>query len=186
MADILTALARQDLQSGVEGAGTLVGRNFSLSVDRPTHSLVVHSDPATIRLVADLVAELDRPPEQVYVEVSVTEVVVEGSLTLAFDALQPLLEPDAIDDWIAFAIANPSGNLEGNLFSISPGSGLRGRIAKSPILVPIMGPDGVPLAVQIPRETYVVTAESGEVYARVLLRPRVPGAVRPGAARPTS
>lgn len=170
------------------GASSLAGRTFALTVDRPTHSLVVQADPDTAKLIHEIIGELDQPPRQVEVEVNVMEVAISDGLDLAFDYFLPLTNPNKPDDLIAFAAGVPSGSasslfsgsgvdtaITGNpLVSIPPVTdSLHARFARSPIFIPVTMPDGSTVPVAIPRETASLTADQRQVYAKVLMRPRL-------------
>jgi len=180
--------SRADPVAGGAAAGgrnELAGRQLSVVVDPPTHSLVLQADPETARIVHELVAELDRPPRQVEVEVSVMEVATGIGLELGFDYLLPLTDPSEPDDLIAFLAGMPTGPsalFEGTPVenTISPITGLPpvdssllARFTRSPVIIPVVGPGGAVIPVAIPRETAAITAEEREVFARMILRPRM-------------
>jgi general secretion pathway protein D len=170
LAKMLRDLAVQGEDPTVRGAESLAGRDFGVSVHAPTHSLVVQADPSTIAVIRSVVAEIDRLPERVMVEVGVTEVSLATNLALSFDAIVPLVEPKDVTDLVAVAALSPSGNA----FTTSPSSSFFGRIARSPILLPIVDPvTGQTSVLPIPRETAVVTADASEVRARLLQRPKL-------------
>lgn len=154
-----------------EAAYRLADRDLVVAVDDPTHSLVVYADPTTLDVVEALVRELDREAPRIEVEVLVTEWVTSERLELGFDAFLPLVEPASPDDWIAFLLSTPSGQ---PLFG--PGAAAAqgvARFARDPLLVPIVGPDGIPVTAVIPRETFQMTAQDQLVASRVLLHPRL-------------
>jgi type II secretory pathway component GspD/PulD (secretin) len=154
----------------VAGAESLAGRDFVVSVHPPTHSLVVRSDPETIDIVRDLVTELDREPPRVNVELTVSEVSHLDTMSLALDALVPVVEPDDLNDLLIAVAANPGGNL----FDTAASSGLLARVAQTPLLIPIVNPiTGQPDQLLIPRGTGVLTADDQQLTSRVLLRPRL-------------
>jgi general secretion pathway protein D len=169
------------------GRGELAGRQLSVVVDPPTHALVLQADPDTARLVHELVAELDRPPRQVEVEVSVMEVATGVGLQLGFDYFLPLTDPSEPDDLIAFFAGMPTGpsalfagtpvdsTIDQNpLTSLPPvDSSLLARFTRSPVIIPVIGPGGVVIPVAVPRETAAVTADERDVFARMILRPRL-------------
>ncbi len=198
LAEILRALQQGDT-AGVAGrgdpvtdgasrvGGELSGRALSVVVDPPTHALILQAEPETARIVHELVAELDRPPRQVEVEVAVREVATGTGLELAFDYFLPLTEPSEPDDLIAFFAGMPTGpsalfggtpvenTLDPNpLTSLPPvDTSLLARFTRSPVIIPVIGPGGVPIPVAVPRETAAITAEQRQIFARMLLRPRL-------------
>jgi general secretion pathway protein D len=159
--------------AAVEGAGSLQGREFAVSVYPSTHSLVVQADPESMTLIREIVAEIDQIPARIDVEVTVAEVAIDSSLALGFDAILPLIEPNAADDLLAFIVANPSaGAPGGNPLLGDPATSLLAKVARTPLVVPIVDPiSGEVVNVSIPRDTFAVTADEREVRARVLLRP---------------
>jgi general secretion pathway protein D len=166
-------------------AGALAGSEFAVVVDPPTHSLLVQADPETAARLAEVVAELDRIPRQVDVEVTLMEVTTGSNIELAFDALIPLTEPSDPDDLIAFVAAVPSGSasalfdgtaVEETLFApvgLPPvDQSLLARFAREPIFLPVVR-NGVTVPVAIPRETAALTADAREVTTELVLSPRL-------------
>ena len=157
--------------SGVAGRPAMAELDFSIAVDRPTHSLVLRADAETARIVSDLVAELDRPPRRARVVVDVLEVTTSESLDLGFDFFVPLSEPKDPSDLIAAVLSNPSGG--GLQNQASADTSLFSSFTRRPLLVPIVGPGGVVTTVPIPRDTYVLTADTRDLVIRTLLSPRM-------------
>jgi general secretion pathway protein D len=169
----------------VSGAQTLVGRSFGVVVDKPTHSLVVQADADTARVLAEVVAELDRIPRQVDVEVTVMELATSSGVDLAFDYFLPLTSPNAIDDPIAFVSGMPSGSASA-LFDGTPveqtfaplvglppvDKSLLARFTREPILVPVVV-NGNVVPVAVPRESAAITAQDKDIYTRLVMRPRL-------------
>jgi general secretion pathway protein D len=147
------------------------GQTLAVAVDRPTHSLVVRADAATQGMVADLVRELDREPQRIEVEVFVIEVTTAESLELGFDAFLPLTEPSSPDDWLAFLLSTPSG--QPLLTPGTPSTQGLARFTRAPLVVPIVGPGGIPVTAVVPRETFQVTAQDSRVRAHLLMHPRL-------------
>lgn len=73
----------------------LAGREFSLSVDKPTNSLVIGCDEETLRVVAGLIAELDVDAPAVSVRAMLLEVETNDALDVAIDSLFPWNQPDS-------------------------------------------------------------------------------------------
>ncbi|MGH0030109.1 MAG: secretin N-terminal domain-containing protein, partial [Myxococcota bacterium] len=152
------------------GARSLAGRPLAVSVHGETHSLVVQADPETIDVVRELLAEIDRPPERVMVEVGFTEVSMSSDFSISFDALVPVIEPDDATDWVSALVLSPSGKV---LATEPTGDGFFGRVARSPILVPVIDGAGNTVVLPVPRETAVFTADQQEVRTRLMQRPRL-------------
>jgi general secretion pathway protein D len=154
------------------GAPLLSSGSFTVVADPPSNSLVIRADPEVYTVVLDLLDELDVLPPRIEVEVVVLEVATDSSLSLGVDAFIPLANAKAPDDWIAGAFLDPTGS---GLLQPGAGAGpsFAARFARSPLLIPILDPEGNPLDVLIPRETVVVLADESEVASRVLLRPHL-------------
>jgi general secretion pathway protein D len=165
--------------------GALAGRQFAVVVDPPTHSLLVQADPDTALQLADVIAELDRIPRQVDVEVTLMEVTTATNIELAFDYLIPLLEPNDPDDLIAVVAGVPSGSLSplfdgtavestvAPLIGLPPvDQSLLARFAREPLFLPLVV-NGVTVPVAIPRETGALTADAHDVKTDLVLSPRL-------------
>ena len=194
LAEILTALQSGDANriskaagrsfDPVTGAGSLAGRSYAVVVDPPTHSLVVEADGETAAVLSDVVAELDKIPRQVDVELTVMELTTSHGVDLAFDFLLPLTDPNSAEDPIAFVAGMPSG--ASSLFdgtrveqTIAPLVGLPpvdkallARFTREPILVPVLI-NGQIVPVAVPRESAAITANDQNIYTRLILRPRL-------------
>lgn len=170
LAEILRSLASQQVTSGVRGAESLAGRQFAVSVDPPTHSLVVEADPETMGIVNEVVGELDRPPRMVDVEVTAVEVTHNASTELALDSIIPILEPQKLDDWVAAVVTNPgktalTNSVDANLFA---------SVSRAPLLLPFLNPlTGQPVQIQVPRTGINLTANASSASAITLLQPRL-------------
>lgn len=193
LAEILRALQVGDAGRGgapaavdpVTGGAALAGAPFAVVVDPPTHSLVVQAEPDVAMLVGDVVAELDRVPRQVDVEVTVLEVATSHGVDLGFDYFLPLTDPDEPDDLIAFVAGLPSGpsplfagtpveqTITQGLGSLPPvDDSLLARFTRTPIFIPaVINGQVVPVA--IPQETAAITADDEQIYTKVVLRPRL-------------
>jgi general secretion pathway protein D len=132
---------------------------------------VVRADAATHAMVAALVRELDREAPRIEVEVIVLEVTTAESLELGFDAFLPLTEPSSPDDWLAFLLSAPSG--QPLLTPGTPSTQGLARFTRAPLVVPIVGPGGIPVTAVVPRETFQATAEESRVRASLLMHPRL-------------
>jgi general secretion pathway protein D len=166
----LRVLQTGSAERGARGAASLSGRDFAIAVDRPTHSLLLRADPETARVVADLLAELDRIPARVLVEVTVAEVTTARSLELGFDYFVPLTEPKSPQDLVVAALGNPSG---GGLRALAgQNASTLVRFTRKPLMVPILGPGGE-IFVEVPRDSYALTADEREIDVRTVARPRL-------------
>lgn len=148
----------------------LVGRDYHIEVDVPTQSLLISADPETFGVLSRVIAELDRLPPRISVEVLVFEVTRPMGFKLGTNYFLPLSNPSSQNDFVVFsnsvggAVAEPSGD-----------SVAFGRYARSPLLLTFTGPGGSTITVPVPRED--VSFEAGERLAEtnVLLRPNILG-----------
>jgi len=160
--------------TGVDGgaaraASTLVGRPLTVAVHRPTHSLVVESDPATLELVREVVGALDRRLSQVLVEAIVSEVTMGDDLELGFDFAVTLGDPDGVgDDFIRVSSITREGGL------VTPEQSdvdFAARVKHKEIVVPIVGPNGQTVDVLVPLQQAQIVAAKSEVGSRTVMRP---------------
>ncbi|NNL84305.1 MAG: AMIN domain-containing protein, partial [Myxococcales bacterium] len=174
IANVLNGLSQGSGGEGAlaESASALLNKEFQITVDAPTRSLLVRSSEETFRALAEIVAELDRIPPRIRLEVLVLELTSSGALSLGFDAFSPISNPKDQNDTIAAVLVNPSG---GGLIQPGTPGGPRGavRFTRAPLIVPIVNSEGVPVSVQVPRESFVVTADASELEGRVLMRPNL-------------
>jgi general secretion pathway protein D len=167
----LRVLQTGSAERSVRGADSLSGRDFAVAVDRPTHSLVLRADPETARVIADVLAEIDRIPARVLVEVTVAEVTTGRSLELGFDFFVPVTEPKGPNDLVGAVLVNPSG---GGLQALGGGdASTLVRFTRAPLLVPVVGPGGTVQTLSIPRDSYALTADERELEVRTVARPRL-------------
>jgi general secretion pathway protein D len=157
-------------ERSVRGAASLSGRDFAIAVDRPTHSLVLRADPETARVVADVLAELDRIPARVLVEVTVAEVTTGRSLELGFDYLMPIVEPKDPQDLLVAVAGRPSGG--GPQSFGSQDASTLVRVTRAPLVIPVVGPDGAVTAVEI-GTGFALSADERELEVRAVARPRL-------------
>ena len=186
------AAARPGQEADPTFSRALSGRDFSITVDVPTQSLLVSADTETFALIARTVAELDRLAPRVSVDVLIFEISRPSSFKLGFDYFLPLTVPETVNDPIVFVrSASSTGGVSdplslGSLVGIpSLDLNLRsgpdddavafGRYARTPIFVTLEGPGGTTITVPIPRED--VSVQAGEIFAEtnILLRPNIIG-----------
>jgi general secretion pathway protein D len=174
LAETLQKLGAGDLRAarGASGGEGLTGRSFHVAAHESTGALLVQADPETQKIVRALVEEIDRRPPSIAVDVLVLEVTTSRSLALGFDAFLPWGDADDADETAAGAFSIQSA--PGGVFQpvTNPGVGFF-RFAREPLVIPIIGPGGVPIDVVVPREIVQITAAEGTVEARTLLRPHL-------------
>ncbi len=147
----------------------LPGKSFTVVADGPTNSLLIASDPTTFALLADVIAELDRIPARIAIEVSVWDVSTTHALDLGFDALLPLIVPHDVNDVVAFAaFGDPVPLITQE--AVQAGE-LLARFTRPPILIPIIGPDGKPTTIVAPAGGAQLTAAAGDLTIRALASP---------------
>ena len=88
----------------------LAGRDFTLTVDQATRSLIVRSDPETFDLILSVILQLDKIPPRVSVEVLVIEIQRPSAFALGVDFLVPVSNPKDPSDLIAAVISRPGGS----------------------------------------------------------------------------
>jgi general secretion pathway protein D len=159
---------------GAGGAGLpLQEGDWSITVDRPTRSLLVVADAGTFAALSDLIAKLDVTPPVVSVEAQVLEVDSSDSLAVAIDALVLASEPADADDTVALVRTVTSGTriLEGP--DIDEDGGLL-RFARAPVrLVGLDGAGGEEGVGTVPNDAAAILARQRRVEARVILRPHL-------------
>jgi general secretion pathway protein D len=173
LAEVLQKLAAGATPTAQQpaSAGALAGRSFQVAVHESTGALVVRGDPATQRIVRDVVDAIDLRPPSVAVDLLVFELTTSRTLALGFDAFIPYGDLDGSDRSVGAVVVQ--GTEGGPLVpAAEPGTGVF-RYARAPLLVPIVGPGGVPTMVVVPRETFQITAAEATVETRVLLRPHL-------------
>jgi general secretion pathway protein D len=174
LAETLQQLGQGDPRAarGFARAEGLAGRSFHVAAHESTGALLVQADPATQAIVRDLVEEIDRRPPSIAVDLLVLEISTSHSLALGFDAFLPF--GDASDPDETFAGAFSIQSAPGGVFRpvTDPGVGFF-RYAREPLVIPVIGPGGIPIEVVVPREIVQITAAEGNIEARTLLRPHL-------------
>ncbi len=143
---------------------------FRLVADPPTNSLLVVADPETFGVIAEAIAELDRVPRHVAIDVSVMEIDHSRDLALGFEAIFPILIPDEVGDPLALgAIGQPLS------FATPPPTDLPfvARMTREPVAIPIIGPGGIPTTVLIPAIAAQITAAEGNARLTLLQQPHL-------------
>lgn len=160
-ADLIRSLSELRLE-----AGALEERTYSVVPYSATNALLVHADPPTQRVIADLAAELDRPTPQVRLELRLLEITTPKSLKLALDAFVPFASPDRRS--FNALLLTPSANGDR-----AESASLRGGFVRAPVVIPFIDQNGLPSVSVLPRESVIVTAEQREIRTRVLMEPEL-------------
>jgi general secretion pathway protein D len=148
------ALAADD-EGALATRSPLAGAALSAVADPGTQSLVVNAAPEVLAIVRNLVAELDRPPKQVAVDVLVQEWAYDGDLDLAV---------------IGFTVVgkNPIARIE----QISDPGGFRGEAAQDSLVIGI--DDGLlPTSPATFLNRLQLVADQNEIDTATLLRPNL-------------
>jgi general secretion pathway protein D len=180
LAERLSEAARPARAAAVpddDGAGgsalPLEEGDWSVTVDRPTRSLLVVADAEAFAALAELIAKLDVTPPVVSVEAQVLEVDSSESLDVAIDALVLVSEPEDADDTVALVRTVTSGTRILSGPDVDADGGLL-RFARAPIrLVGLDGAGGEEVVGTVPNDAAALLARQGRVEARVLLRPHL-------------
>ena len=142
---------------------------LTIATHPSTRSLVVSADAATRREVLELVAELDVEPPLIQIEMNVIEVATTGQLALGIDAFIPSATPGGGEPNVfAGGIGDPFDQVAD---SVAPT--FLARWARNPVVVPVIGPGGIPVNVTLPREIVQISASAGEARVRSLMQPRL-------------
>ncbi len=161
---------RPDRDASEPHAGeALHGRTFQVASHESTGAILVHADPETHRIVREVVDEVDRRPPTVAVDLLVFELDTSRTLALGFDAFVPFGDADSQSFGALLLQGTPGGPLE----AVSQaGTGIL-RAARAPLVLPIVGPGGIPTLAVVPNGSFQITAAEGELETRVLLRPHL-------------
>ncbi|HXZ85606.1 MAG TPA: secretin N-terminal domain-containing protein, partial [Myxococcota bacterium] len=144
-----------------------------ITVDPPTHSLVIQAPPGQFREIARTIAELDVPPPRVSIQVTVVEVTLTGDVTLAFDSLFALTgPPDSFDEVKEKgAILVGTGNIQNMVATSSPNERFVGRITSDPVFIPVQVGQ---ITTQVPIEFGgIIRADQNEANFRTLIQPHL-------------
>ncbi len=142
-------------------------RAVEVVADVPTNSLVIRAPAAVFAEMAAVIAELDRIPPRVGIEVHVWEVQTAKAVELGFDALIPIAVGDEAGDTFAFAtIGDTSSLLDGT--TTRP---FLARFTRKPLVIPVIGPDGETIEAIVPEGAAQLTASQGDVSLRTLSSP---------------
>jgi general secretion pathway protein D len=170
---ILNADADQLAESlralGQSSESNLAGLNFDIVVDRPSNSLVVRSSPEGFRALADLIAELDRIPPRVAIDVHLMEIETSYQLDVGFDAVIPIVIPGSVGDPIALAtIGDPLGAAAGAL----PNLPFVVQATGTPLVIPLTVA-GVPTTIVVPEGAARIVLSSADATVHTLMRPHL-------------
>ena len=176
LAETLQKLAQGDVRAarGASSGQELAGRSFHVAVHESTGSLLVQGDAETQAIVREVVEEIDRRPPGIAVDLLVLEITTGKSLSLGFDAFLPFGDATDPNETLGGAVSIQSA-VGGVFRPITDAGGGFFRYARAPLVIPIIGPGGIPTELIVPRDIVQVTAAEGNATARTLLRPHLVG-----------
>jgi len=120
----------------------LAGREFALSVDSGTNSLVIRSSPETFQVLASVIKALDIQRPAVMVRLAILEVRSSDDLEVAIDTLVPLMRPGTPAEGNGFLRTLNSG--DPSVFGPTPAEreGLVFRFLDDPVQIVRTNADG--------------------------------------------
>ncbi|MCP4037200.1 MAG: hypothetical protein GY733_09710, partial [bacterium] len=138
--------------TAVSQAGTLIGRDFSVVAHNATHSLVIRADLGTFQILRQLIAELDREPRMVKIDVGFYELTTDGNLALGAGGVIPAIEPKDQDDtalvFLPNAYLSPTtipGLIEPNPEISALGTPVF-QISGESVIIPVLDRNGNPVS----------------------------------------
>ncbi len=140
---------------------------LEIVTDDATNSLVIRATPAVFAQVSRVIGELDRIPARVGIEVHVWDVETAKGVELGFDALLPLVHIEDPNDTIAFTAIGDAASL----LAPPEAQPFLARFTRTPLVIPIIGPDGLPTVAVVPTGGAQITAAQGDVSIRALTSP---------------
>lgn len=161
------ALAKQ--LEALAGGGGPGGARFTIARHASTRSLLIAADAATQREILELVDALDVEPPLISIEAQVLEVATSGTLALGVDAFIPSTNPaDPGRSIFGLGVGDPFDQFPDPL-----DASFIGRYARNPIVIPIIGPNGIPVNVSLPRDIVQLKAGQGQARVRTLMQPQL-------------
>lgn len=150
----------------------LAFRDYSVVVHPASRSLLIQADPATFRLLAEVIAKIDREEPRVSVEVIIFEVQLNKSYELGVDWIVPVTNPRAPDDLtVVVASQNSSASVLGTAAGVQQ-PGVVARFVGTSVLIPIVdAAGGIVTTLGLPAAHLV--AQESEARLEVLQRPHL-------------
>jgi general secretion pathway protein D len=162
--ELIRALGQSSESTSQAGGSKLAGMDFVIVVDKASRSLVVSADPATHIIIREVLETLDELPQQIAVDITVSEVRTPRSFTLGFGFSVPF---SASDDVSGFIQSSP---VPGGLPSEPPpGTSFFGRVTRDTgVSFALPGGGGVEIPIL---QTGVVSAGDFTARTDVLIQP---------------
>jgi general secretion pathway protein D len=162
--ELIRTLGQSSQSTSKAGGSNLAGMDFVIVVDKASRSLVVSADSATHTIIREVLETLDELPQQIAVDITVSEVRTPRSFTLGFGFSVPF---STSDDVSGFVQSSPvSGGLP---TEAPPGTSFFGRVARDTgVSFALPGGGGVEIPIL---QTGVVSAGDFTARTDVLIQP---------------
>lgn len=137
-------------QGGVNAA-TLFDRDYNVATHEATHSLVIRADRDSYEVLRRLIAELDREPRMVRIDVNFYEMNTDGRLAFGAGGVIPAIEPKKQDDTGLVFLPNAqlSPNAIPGITQADPALAALGaplfQIVGETVLIPVLDNGGNPI-----------------------------------------
>ena len=152
---------------------SLSGAEFSIAVDRASRSLVVRAAPDVQIAIREMLEQLDDPPQQIAVDLTISEIRTPRSRGLGFAFTLPLGVGSDPNDLFGVISSSP---VAGAALAQTPGpeTTLFGRVARDTgvTLTGPDGPDGMPTVIPI-QDTGVIQGTDFSIETEVLIQPHL-------------
>ena len=154
--------------SGIPTPGSeLAGAEFEIVVDRASRSLVVKADVATQIAVRKVLEILDEPPQQIAVDLTLSELRTPSSYVLGFGFSLPFSDGNNTDDLQGIVVSSPT-----------PGILFAGPTEQTTVFGRLARDNGVPFTIDGGNGVEIPILQSGvlnggefNVHAEVLMEP---------------
>lgn len=152
---------------------SLSGADFAIAVDPASRSLVVRAAPDVQIAIREMLEQLDDPPQQIAVDLTISEVRTPRSRGVGFAFTLPLGVGSNSNDLFGVLVSSP---VAGATLAQTPGpeTTIFGRVARDTgvTLTGPDGPDGMPTVIPI-EDTGVIQGTDFMITTEVLLQPHL-------------
>lgn len=174
VAELLRSMGQAPTSEGAVTLAARIGsrtalqeRDFSISVDAATRSLIVQGDADAQAAVREALDLLDQPPQLIAVDLIVTEVRTPSVFALGFGFSIPLTAGDEQGDILGRFVSNPGGG--GFAATPSAETTVVGRVDQD-LNIPLFVDETTGLVIPI-ANTGVITAGDIDIRTEVLIEP---------------
>jgi general secretion pathway protein D len=152
---------------------SLSGAEFSIAVDKASRSLVVRASPDVQIAIREMLEQLDDPPQQIAVDLTISEIRTPRSQGLGFAFSLPLGVSSDPNDLFGVIVSSPVAGATAARIP-GPETTVYGRIARDTgvVLEGPDGPDGLPVVIPI-EYTGVIQGADFIAETEVLLQPHL-------------